>query len=228
LQDASAEVIQDSEATLINVLAGAVDAEGDTITLQSVSAPSAGGTAVIQDGQVSYVPAAGYLGTETFTYTVNDGKNNTSTANVSINVLVPPNAPPVLQEPSVSVVQNSAASLIDVLAGATDADGDTITLLSIGTPSAGGTASIQNGQVSYTPARGFSGTETFVYTVSDGEGAEVTGTVTVSVLPVQVSNDFTTPSSSGGGGPFGPLLLLLLWIRARTEKRRARRGAQTS
>src|SRR5262249_42458049 len=49
--------------------------------------------------------------------------------------------------------------------------------------------------VTYTPAAGFAGTDTFRYTVTDGRGGSASATVTVTVLAadLQVSN-FTVPS----------------------------------
>lgn len=44
-----------------------------------------------------------------------------------------------------------------------------------------GTVTLSNGSVTYTPKTGFVGTDTFTYTVIDGQGGTATGTVTVTV-----------------------------------------------
>ena len=68
-----------------------------------------------------------------------------------------------------------------MLTGDTDPDGDTLTVESVTTPG-DGTATINaNGTVRYTPDAGFVGTDTFDYTVADGNGGSDTGTVTVTV-----------------------------------------------
>lgn len=71
------------------------------------------------------------------------------------------------------------AVTVDVLANDTDADDDTLGILSV-TNGTGGTAVVQAGKIIYTPAEGFSGTDSFTYTVSDGADT-ATGTVNVTV-----------------------------------------------
>ncbi len=76
--------------------------------------------------------------------------------------------------------------MLDVLANDSSLpDGtETLTISAVGTPSAGGTVSIvSNGtRVQYTPLAGFTGTETFTYTVQDPSGATSVATATVTVL----------------------------------------------
>lgn len=98
-----------------------------------------------------------------------------------------------------TVVRDSAATNINVLANDTFAAGvsGTLTLSAVGTPSSGGTVSIQNNQVRYQPAAAFVGTETFTYTATDETGLSRTATVTVSVTstttnpPTAVNDTFT-------------------------------------
>ncbi|MBM4090314.1 MAG: tandem-95 repeat protein, partial [Planctomycetes bacterium] len=61
----------------------------DTLTIVAVGAPSAGGSAVMaSDGKsVVYAPAAGFQGTETFTYTVADGRGRIAQADVTVRVV---------------------------------------------------------------------------------------------------------------------------------------------
>ncbi len=70
---------------------------------------------------------------------------------------------------------------IDVLANDTDSDGDTLSVQSI-TQAANGTV-VENpdGTLSYTPNAGFSGVDSFTYTVSDGMDEDGPATVTVTV-----------------------------------------------
>lgn len=65
-----------------------VDAS-DTLTIQSVTQGSNGGTVqVSQDGlSILYQHANGFDGTETFTYTVSDGNGGTDTATVTVNIV---------------------------------------------------------------------------------------------------------------------------------------------
>jgi len=98
-----------------------------------------------------------------------------------------------------TVQRGAAATNINVLANDTFAAGvtGTLTLTSLGTPSAGGTVTIQNNQVRYQPAATFTGTETFTYIATDNTGATSTATVSVSVTsstatpPTAVNDSFT-------------------------------------
>ena len=82
----------DSAATLpgenvtIRVLDNDMDADaGDTLTVASATTPANGKAVVNPDGTVTYTPNAGFVGTNTFRYTVTDG-TATATATVSVEV----------------------------------------------------------------------------------------------------------------------------------------------
>jgi hypothetical protein len=65
---------------------------GNTLTVSAVGASSAqGGTVSLDANNVIYTPAAGFLGTDTFTYTISDGAGGTAngTVNVSVTSLTP-------------------------------------------------------------------------------------------------------------------------------------------
>jgi hypothetical protein len=72
---------------------------------------------------------------------------------------------------------------IDVLANDSDSDGDTLTITGSTMPTHG-TASCTATQCQYTPANGFTGTDSFQYTISDGHGGVATATVTVTVSAI--------------------------------------------
>lgn len=67
-----------------NLLTLCSDAEGNTLTITNVSTP-AHGTAVNNAGVVTYTPSTGYVGVDTFTYTVSDG-TLTAPGTITINV----------------------------------------------------------------------------------------------------------------------------------------------
>ena len=58
----------------------------ETLTIESVSTGSAGGSITIVNNQIRYTPADSFSGTETFTYTISDGNGGTDTATVSVSV----------------------------------------------------------------------------------------------------------------------------------------------
>jgi hypothetical protein len=79
---------------------------------------------------------------------------------------------------------------IDVLANDTDPDGDTLKVGSV-TPPTNGSTGINGGGAEYTPAQDFNGTDSFNYTVSDGNGGTATATVTINVTSVNDAPSFT-------------------------------------
>ena len=77
---------------------------------------------------------------------------------------------------------------IDVLANDTDVDGDSLSITGVGT-SANATISIKAGEIKYTANSGFTGIDTFTYTLSDGTFSE-TVSVTVTVVPSLIGDGF--------------------------------------
>lgn len=145
----------------------------------AVATPPAHGTVSIAGNVATYMPAAGYSGSDSFTYRVNYGRA-VRTASVAMTITPPP--PPPNQAPvalsDIAWTRNTAI-LIPVLANDTDPDGDALTLVSVTTPNAGA-ASIQGNQVRFTPPKSWpkSGVK-FYYTISDGRGKTATAQVTV-------------------------------------------------
>jgi hypothetical protein len=74
------------------------------------------------------------------------------------------------------------AVTVNLLANDTDADGDTLSVTANTAP-ANGTVTRTGGSATYTPAAGFSGTNSFSYTISDGKGGSATAIATITVAP---------------------------------------------
>jgi Bacterial Ig domain len=72
---------------------------------------------------------------------------------------------------------------VNVLANDSDPDGDPLEVVGVTQGANGEVALNDDGTVTYTPAEGFDGTDSFTYTVDDDHGGQATGTVTVTVLP---------------------------------------------
>ncbi len=110
------------------------------------------------------------------------GPNITATAtDVSGNTSEFPNLPPVAVDDADSTSVNRAVT-INVLANDSDPDGDALSVVSV-TQGGGSVAVNPNGTVTYAPRCGFSGVDSFTYTITDGQGATDTATVTVTVSP---------------------------------------------
>ena len=107
---------------------------------------------------------------------------NYSATGLVLTVVGEFNATPVASGDAAATSEGTAV-LIDVLANDDDADGDALTLTSVGAP-ASGSAVIEGDQIRYTPEAGFVGEDAFTYTVSDGNGRHGRGDgETLTILP---------------------------------------------
>lgn len=165
------------------------DPNGDTLTVTAVAASGTvhGTAGWTPNGDVTYTPVAGWTGTDTFTYTVTDGNGGTDTGTLTITVTATANNAPVAADDSLTTTEGVALVFNQgaLLANDTDADGDALTVASFDavTSQDGSVAKDADGIFTYTPKAGFSGTDTFTYTIQDVSGAPSTATVTVTVNP---------------------------------------------
>jgi subtilisin family serine protease len=185
-------------AVTVDVLANDTDADGDSLSIQSYTAP-AHGTVARNGDKLTYTPENGFSGDDRFTYTISDGEDE-ATATVSITVnekAEDPNNAPVAEDDSATTEYETAIT-IDVLANDTDADGDSLSIASHTAPQ-NGTVTQDGDKLTYTPKDGFSGDDSFTYTITDGKD-EATATVNITVNEEEEDDD-----NQGGwfGGWFG-------------------------
>lgn len=175
--DDAASTPEDAAVT-IAVLANDTDPDGDALAVQSVTQPASGSVAINPDGTVTYTPAPNANGVVTFSCTARDSGGLTDTATVTVTV-APVNDPPVAAADATTTREDVPVA-IPVLANDSDIEGSALGVAGVADP-ANGTAAIAGTQVTYTPDPGFTGTDAFGYTVSDGQGGTANGTITVTV-----------------------------------------------
>lgn len=180
--DDTASTPEDTALPSILVLANDSSApdSGETLSVSAVSDP-AHGTASTDGTVVSYTPDANFFGTDTIYYTLADGNGGTASGTINVTV-TPTNDSPTAGDDDYSVVENSVNNFFTVLTNDTYApDGpETLTVVNVTVP-AHGTAAITTGGINYTPTTDYVGSDTFSYTVSDGNGGSDLATVTVDV-----------------------------------------------
>ncbi|MBK9085613.1 MAG: retention module-containing protein [Sterolibacteriaceae bacterium] len=132
--------------------------------------------------QLTFVPAPNFNGSVNVPFIVTDDQGAPSPGAVQQITVTPVNDAPVANNDSAST-PNGQPVTINVLGNDSDPDGDPLAI--VGTPTApNGTVTVNpDGTLTYRPNPGFSGTETFTYTVTDPGGATSTATVTVNVAP---------------------------------------------
>ena len=176
----------------VNVVSNDTDVEGDPLTVSAVT-QGANGTVTFAGGSVTYTPTANFNGADSFTYTVSDGNGGTATATVSVTVN-PVNDAPVANADSATTNEDSPIT-VNVVGNDIDVEGDTLVVSAV-TQGVNGTVTFAGGSVTYTPNGNFNGSDSFTYTVSDGNGGTSTATVNVTVMPVNdapvANNDLAT------------------------------------
>jgi len=154
------------------------DPDGDPLTYTIMSGPGHGkltGTGSVR----TYTPAAGFTGTDSFTFKVNDGQYDSNIATVTLTVSPPNHAPKAVADKATT--PKGIAVKISVLANDSDPDGDPLSVQSITQPAHGTAVLNADDTVTYTPAANFTGTDTFQYTISDGRGGTDTAAVSIKV-----------------------------------------------
>ncbi len=175
---------------------GSIDPASVVIT----GGPANGSLVVNGDGTVTYTPDADFSGSDSFTYTVQDNEglvSNEATVNLTVD---PANDPPVAVADSASTDVNTAVD-IDILGNDSDADGNLVPgSVAIMTQPSNGSVTVDpvTGQVTYTPDAGYSGTDSFTYTVQDDDG-NTSNTATVSLVVNDGDVTVNLPAEAGEG-----------------------------
>ncbi|KGO91131.1 Ig-like domain-containing protein [Flavobacterium subsaxonicum] len=184
---AIADNITTTEATTVsnfNILGNDTASAGLTINNNSlaVSQPPAGkGTVTVNsDKTINYNPGS-FTGSTSFTYTIASTTGG-YTATGTVNVTVTPFVGPTANTDTVTLVQNSSIA-ISVLSN--DTFGSTIVVSSLTktNPTHGTVTVNSNNTITYTPTVGYSGADSFTYTVKDANNKQSTATVNITVTP---------------------------------------------
>ena len=205
-----------SQGTAVSGQLTGTDADGDALTFASASDPAHGNLTLNANGTFSYAPNADFVGTDSFTFTANDGQTSSAPATVTIAV-AQGNRAPVLADASFNATQNVAFS--QQLAG-TDADGDALTYrVTAGTLPFGLMLSEQ-GLLKGTPI--IDGSPVVTVEVADGKGGTGTAQITIVVkaavvpptlnptmLPASPTTNQTVTVTANAVDPKGSALTLL-------------------
>ena len=185
-----ASVAEDSGVRVITqaeLLANASDIEGDALTANGLSITVGNGTLVDNgNGTWSYTPAANDDTDISFAYTITDGSGNVATtATLDVTpVNDAPTATPIVLTP---VAEDSGVQTItqtELLAGASDIEGDALTVTNVAIASGNGTlVDNGNGTWNFTPAANDDTSVNFNFTFTDGTNF-VTETGSLDLTPV--------------------------------------------
>jgi hypothetical protein len=151
------------------------DADNNPLTYAIVN-PPAHGTLSGTPPSLTYSPALNFNGSDSFTFIVNDGITNSPTATVSITV-TPVNDAPIANAQSVTTFQDTTT---DITLTGSDVDGNPLTY-KVATQPSKGTLTGSAPNLTYTPAPGANGADSFTFLVNDGVTNSATATVAINI-----------------------------------------------
>lgn len=226
-----------SGTTATNSTTGCSGTTGTVTCVQASLAPGATYQPSITISAPANVTGTPFNITNSATLSADQPDPNTGNNSASVPVIVLAGSggnAPVASNATVSTPEGQAVN------GTLSATGSGTLTFAIATPPSHGTATLGNaetGAFTYTPASGFSGTDSFTFTASNTNGVSNTGTETVTVTASSSGGGSSNGGSSGGGasssgsggsgggGAFGLLGLGLLTATWKLKiKRRPPRG----
>ncbi|MES9811389.1 MAG: Ig-like domain-containing protein, partial [Candidatus Thiodiazotropha sp.] len=164
---------------------------GDTpVTVSLVTDATNGSLTLNGDGTFSYTHDGSENFTDSFTYRVTDNDGETADATVIINVTPVSDQDPVASDIVITVLEDTVYT--GNLPTAVDDDGDPI-IYQVETDPVHGVVTVEvDGGFSYTPDADYHGADSFIYSVSDGNGGNNSYLVEIDVVSVNDSPVITS------------------------------------
>ncbi|MGE3165611.1 MAG: Ig-like domain-containing protein [Planctomycetota bacterium] len=185
---ASIAIETDEDTNLsVDLKAFVSDPDGDTISIGSIVTPPMNGalSAVTATGEVTFSPAANFTGADSFRFRASDGRGGEVEGLVGLTVRPVNDPPEVLPGSLAFVTPEDTPITLDLGSLVIDVDADPVQISAIVTPPVQGTlGALSGGSVTYTPAPDQSGTDTFRFRASDGQGGDVEADVSLTIQPV--------------------------------------------
>ncbi|MCS0390113.1 tandem-95 repeat protein, partial [Vibrio diabolicus] len=183
--DLAYSVDEDNSITLSQeqLLAQATDVEGDALTASNLVVDGDATVTVNDDGSFTITPDANFNGDIDITFDINDGTDTiVATADLTVN---PVNDLPQPEDQAFTIGEDGVLTFTDqdLLDGATDIDGDDLSVEGVTYTGADGVLTDNgDGTYSFAPNENFNGDVNFTFDVSDGTDT-VTANIDVSVTP---------------------------------------------
>lgn len=151
------------------------DPDNDPLTF-TITTPPSHGMISCSGSMCDYLPAPGFVGTDSVSFVADDGLAQSNIATLTIDVV--PNTAPTASSSSAHVFTDTPTTLdLD----AVDADFDVITYIVQSGPGHGTLSDCSSGSCVYTPTTGYTGTDSFTFIASDGELSSAPASVTITV-----------------------------------------------
>ncbi|WP_197429304.1 DUF7507 domain-containing protein [Winogradskyella endarachnes] len=179
-----------------NVLTNDEDLEGDIQTVTANTNPSNGSVTINPNGTYTYIPNSGFIGEDTFEYTIcDDGNPQACDSAIAYIEILPEseddNEAPIANADTATTPEATPIE-IAILSNDFDQDGDSINITGTTNPANGSITVNPNNTITYIPNPGFSGEDTFTYTICDDATPQLCDTATVTITVQDSSTPNTT------------------------------------
>ena len=171
---AHAQSVTTDEDVAKDIILTGSDPNGDSLTF-AIAAQPTNGSVSVADSTATYTPTANFNGSDSFTFTVNDGQATSVADTVSVTVNAINDAPVLSSIAAQNIAEGQSLSLTLT---ATDVDGDVVTYSAENLPTG---ASLSGAVFIWTPGFDQAGSYTSTLKASDGKGGEGSQTLTIQV-----------------------------------------------
>jgi len=184
--------IRPGTTTTVGVLGNDFDPEGGPLRVVAVSTVDGVTTQIGSDNQFVRIGVDSTTTTSfNLTYEIVDDQQNRTASVIRVQIVADgqPNRPPVARPDSTRTPFGQVLA-IPAIANDSDPDGDAIRVESVTRQPVNGRVELDEltGEIIYTPAPQFSGTDRFSYSIVDAFGARAEGEVLVGVMPEPAVN----------------------------------------
>ncbi|AVR47352.1 endonuclease I [Christiangramia fulva] len=189
--DDSYQINENESYTIRNYLNN--DDLKDNATVTDVLSESGNATVTLQeDGSIRYVPNEHFSGEDTFTYTICDDDETPNCSTATITMTVVDEGSPKAEDDSVIIASGTTETTFKNLLDNDDLIDDAV-ITSVESTGNGTATLNEDGTVTFEPQAGFSGDDTFTYTICDDDVDQFCSTATVTVSVVE-SYGFNIPA----------------------------------
>jgi hypothetical protein len=175
----------------------AANANGATLDYSITIQPIRGTLGAIVGNSVSYTPAAGYTGSDQFSFAVDDGVSISRPAVVSIDVQIPT----IIATPQ--TVTATAGTALALTLSSTGGGADTLSYAITMQPAHGTLGALAGAQLTYTPEASYTGADSFSFQASTALATSIPAAVSITVQAAPSGG--STGGATGGGGGGGAL-----------------------
>ena len=193
-QDDNVSVEEDTPIKTIDVLVNDTDDDNDRLVVLETTQAENGSVTINTDSKIIYTPNKNFFGSDSFTYTISDGRNGTSTATVNITVN-PVNDAPAINSKPVTTGRAWGAYSYDVKAK--DPDVGDILAFSLEVEPNGMTIDPNTGSIEWTPTSSQAGDHEVRVKVTDNGQSPSSDTQSFKITVASLESPLTSELKVG-------------------------------